>query len=95
MIRRDQLRDLCNQYGGQIAVAKRLKCSKDHISRMVSGYYPITDRASRKILEAFPDFALKYPSWQLIEALNVISNDQYSKYLADTANDALNAMGKE
>lgn len=49
-----ELQSICNANGGQAAVARLIPCTKDHMSKMCRGKYPITEKTANQIRLLFP-----------------------------------------
>lgn len=50
-----ELRAICKANGGQIAVARLLLCTKDHMNKMCKGKYPITDKTAQLVRLLFSE----------------------------------------
>jgi hypothetical protein len=45
----EELRTICEQNGGQAAVARLIPCTKGHMSKMCCGIFPIPDKTANHI----------------------------------------------
>jgi DNA-binding transcriptional regulator YdaS (Cro superfamily) len=50
-----ELRTICEKAGGQYIVADLIPCSREHLNKMISGRYPITEKTERTIKLLFPN----------------------------------------